>query len=56
MPRYIRAGVPQVSVLSPTLYNLYTNDIPQPIRVNLALFADDKCVYATERKEDYVLR
>jgi hypothetical protein len=55
-PRDIRAGVPQVSVLSPALYNLYTNDTPQEIGVNLALFADTTCLYATERKERYVLR
>jgi hypothetical protein len=42
-PRYMQAGVPQGSVLSPTLYNLYTND------THLALFADDICLYATER-------
>jgi hypothetical protein len=41
---------------SPTLYNLYINDTPQTIGVNLALFADDTCLYATERKEGYVLR
>jgi hypothetical protein len=46
----------QGSVLSPTLYNLYINDTPQTIGVNLALFADDTCLYATERKEGYVLR
>jgi hypothetical protein len=28
----------------------------RPIRVNLALFADDTCLYATDRKEGYVLR
>jgi hypothetical protein len=42
--------------MSPTLYNLYINDTPQTIAVNLALFADDTCLYETERKEGYVLR
>jgi hypothetical protein len=55
-PREMQAGVPQVSVLSPTLYNLNINDIPQRIGVNLALFGDDTCLYATERKEGYVLK
>jgi hypothetical protein len=50
-PRYMQAGVPQGSVLSPTLYNLYINDTPQTSSVNLALFADDTCLYATDRKE-----
>jgi hypothetical protein len=55
-PRCIQAGVPQRSILSPTLYNLYINDTPSIIGVNLALFADDTCLYATESKEGYVLR
>jgi hypothetical protein len=55
-PRYMQAGVPQGSVLSPTLYNLYINDTPHISSVNLALFADDTCLYATDRKEGYVLR
>jgi hypothetical protein len=48
-PRDIKAGVPQDSVLPPTLYNLYINDTPQTTGVNLALFADDTSLYATER-------
>jgi hypothetical protein len=52
----MKAGVPQGSVLSTTLYNLYTNDTPQTIGVTVALFADDTRLYATERKEGYVLR
>jgi hypothetical protein len=53
----MQAGVPQGSVLSPTLYNIYVNDNPpQTPDVNLALFGDDTCLYATERKEGYVLR
>jgi hypothetical protein len=56
-PRYMQAGVPQGSDLSPTLYSLYINDPPpQTSGVNLALFADDTCPYATDRKEGYVLR
>jgi hypothetical protein len=43
-PRYMQAGVPQSSVLSPTLYNLYINDTPQTPDVNLALFGDDACL------------
>jgi hypothetical protein len=54
-PRDIKAGVPQGSILSPTLYNLYTN-IPQTNGVNLALFADNTSLYAAERKEGCVLR
>jgi hypothetical protein len=50
-PLKMKAGVSQVSVLSPTLYNLYINDTHQTIGVNLALFADDTSLYATEREE-----
>jgi hypothetical protein len=55
-PREMKAGVSQGFSLSPTLYNLYINDTPQTIGVNLALFADDTCLYETEHKESYVLR
>jgi hypothetical protein len=53
-PRYMQAGVPQVSVLSPTLYNSYINYTTQIHSVNLALFSDF-CLYATEHKVGYVL-
>jgi hypothetical protein len=55
-PREIQAGVPQGSVLSPTLYSIYINNAPQSPGVRLALFADDTCIYTTDRKEGYVLR
>jgi hypothetical protein len=55
-PKMIQAEVPQGSVLSSTLYNMYINDTSQTIGLNLALFADDTCLYATDRNEGYVLR
>jgi hypothetical protein len=51
----MEAGVPQGSVLSPTLYKLYINDTPQATNLHLALFADDTCLYATDRKEGYIV-
>jgi hypothetical protein len=55
-PRTMKAGVPQDSVLSPILFNMYINNTPQTTSVHLALFADDICLCATERKEGSVLR
>jgi hypothetical protein len=55
-PRYMQARVPQGFIMSSTLYNLYINDTPQTPGVNLVLFADDTCLYATDRNEGYVLR
>lgn len=40
----LRAGTPQGAILSPTLFNLYVADIPQPTgkdRASLSQFADD---------------
>ena len=45
--RLTHAGVPQGSVLSPILYNLYTADFPKNPQTKLALFADDALVYAS---------
>lgn len=45
----IEAGVPQGSVISPTLYNIYVADIPLPNNplVGLAQYADDVAYWAT---------
>ncbi|CAH2108991.1 unnamed protein product [Euphydryas editha] len=58
-PRQIRAGVPQGSVLSPTLFSLYTNDIPIPAEstaTKLALFADDTALFTTSTSMELLTR
>jgi hypothetical protein len=55
-PREMQAGVPQGSVLSPTLFNLYINDAPQTHGVHLAQFSDDTYLYVTDRKEGFIVR
>ncbi|KAK6030246.1 hypothetical protein OSTOST_03625 [Ostertagia ostertagi] len=48
--RPVPSGVPQGSVLSPILFNIYTRDIPQvvqPLDVTCKMFADDLKLYTS---------
>ena len=43
-PSNITCGVPQGSILGPLLFLIYVNDMPQAVKSNLFLYADDSCL------------
>ncbi|GFY03542.1 RNA-directed DNA polymerase from mobile element jockey [Trichonephila clavipes] len=47
----LKSGCPQVSLLSPLLFNIYTTDFPTHPEASIHLFADDTAILVTEKTE-----
>ena len=48
----VKAGVPQGSILGPTLFLLYINDLPDDVIYNIAIYADNTTLFSKYKASD----
>ena len=52
----VKAGVPQSSILGPTLFLLYIHDLPDHVICDIAIYADDTTLYSKCDQESDMLQ
>ena len=52
--RDLKCGVPQGSILGPLLFLIYINDMPQAVKCDLLLYADDSCLTVTHKDIKFI--